>query len=57
MQFNSIYDAFYMAGHGQYVWLAYGLTVSLVIALIALPMIKKRRLSKVIQHIAQLEAE
>ena len=57
MQFNSINEVFYMAGHGQYVWLAYAITVTLGLALVMMPMIKKRRLTKVIQQMAQLESE
>ena len=57
MQFNTMNEAFYMAGHGQYVWLAYGLTVVLGLALVIAPMMKKRRLSRVIQQMAQLNEE
>ncbi len=57
MQFNSIQEIINMAGHGQYVWLAYSISIALGLALVIMPVLKKRRLTKVIQQIAQLESE
>ena len=57
MQFDSLESFFYMAGHGQYVWLAYGITVAVVAALIISPISKRRRLVKAIRMAEMLEQE
>ena len=57
MQFDSLQALFFMDGHGQYVWLAYAITIVLGASLVIVPMLKKRRLLNIIQQIARIEAE
>ena len=57
MQFESMQALVFMGGHGQYVWLAYAITVILGASLVLVPVFKKRRLLNIIQQIVRVETE
>ena len=44
MQFATFNEFIHMGGHGFYIWLAYGISAGLCIALIIQPMAKRRRI-------------
>ncbi|WP_028302141.1 heme exporter protein CcmD [Oceanospirillum beijerinckii] len=46
MHFDSFADFINMGGHGLYVWLAYGLTATLLVINFVLPVMHKRQLQK-----------
>jgi heme exporter protein D len=49
MYFDSLSDALAMAGHGGYVWAAYGLTAVVVAMLLLNPWLRSRELQRRIQ--------
>lgn len=49
MYFDSFQDFIHMGGHGLYVWLAYGVSLAVFVLLVALPVIKKKRMLKAIK--------
>ena len=57
MQFDSLQALIEMGGHGRFVWMAYGITFAVAIGLIASPMIKRRRLLKMLKTQQVLESE
>ena len=46
MAFESIQAAWQMAGHGPYVWSAYGLTALVLLALVWMPIARAREFSR-----------
>lgn len=46
MAFDSLADFLAMGGHGLYVWLAYGSSAFIISVLIALPLIKHRKIKQ-----------
>lgn len=46
MYFDSFSEFLSMGGHGLYVWLAYGLSIALLVINVVLPIMHKRRLVK-----------
>lgn len=44
MYFDSFNAALAMEGHGMYVWLAYGMTLAVIAAVIVAPLRRRRRL-------------
>ena len=57
MQFDSLQALIEMGGHGRFVWMAYGITFAVAIGLIASPMMKRRRLLKMLKTQQVLESE
>jgi len=55
MYFSDVSDFIYMSGHGFYVWLAYGFSVSWLCYLLLSPLRKKRHLLKIIRTQQQIE--
>ena len=43
MYFESLYEVFFMGGHGPYVWSAYLFTSSVILIMVWLPMARLRR--------------
>lgn len=43
MQFDSVADFFAMGGHGVFVWTVYALTTVVLVALVVVPLRRKRR--------------
>jgi heme exporter protein D len=43
MYFDSVQALLEMEGHGVYVWSAYGVALTMIIILVASPILKKRR--------------
>lgn len=46
MYFDSFSEALFMAGHGAYVWGAYGLSLSVLGFLLLSPVLRQRRLMR-----------
>ena len=46
MYFESFSDLIHMSGHGFYVWLAYGISLTVLIGLYVQPLRKKARILK-----------
>ena len=57
MQFESLAAFIDMAGHGRYVWLAYGVSFAVVLALVLHPVLKRRRLQKALRLVAMMEQD
>ena len=45
-QFGSLSDFIYMAGHGQYVWAAYYISLSVMILVLAEPFFRRKNIAK-----------
>jgi heme exporter protein D len=43
-QFESVSAFFTMAGHGPFVWAAYGISIGLMLSLIVVPLQRKKKL-------------
>lgn len=54
-QFSSVSDFMSMSGHGIYVWAAYGITFSAILALIVQVRIKRTDIDRKV-HLAALKA-
>jgi len=55
MQFDSLAAFIDMAGHGQYVWMAYAITLGTWLGLVIAPMLKRKRLIRAILLAKSLE--
>lgn len=53
MYFSSLADLWYMSGHGFYVWMAYGISLLVLIFLTIYPMRKKARMLMIIKQRSQ----
>lgn len=42
-QFDSLYQFWYMNGHGPYVWASYGIAALVLVYLVAAPLWRKKR--------------
>ena len=56
-QFESLTDFANMAGHGPYVWASYGITVTALLLLVAIPVLKKRQLLSRIERQQRIESQ
>lgn len=50
MYFASFNELWHMSGHGFYVWLSYGISITVLIALTVYPMRKKSRILHAIKQ-------
>ena len=57
MQFQTLDELISMGGHGIYVWAAYGITLSVLIALVWGPLARRRRALARISQLARLKPE
>lgn len=55
MEFDSLSAFINMAGHGFYVWLAYGISLSSLAYLLVAPLVQRRQIFHAIQQQIQLE--
>ena len=46
MQFETMSEFFTMDGHGLYVWLSYGIGVSIIVGNLVFPLFKRKELMK-----------
>ena len=47
MAFNSVAEFFAMGGHAPYIWTAYGVTLVLILYILAAPVLRQRRFVRV----------
>lgn len=57
MYFDSLSDLINMSGHGFYVWLAYGISLIILVGLYVQPLRKKARILKAVKLRLQFEQE